>query len=138
MSKHHPEGAPRGMSDVLPSSDEARGILRTFPLLVSKLEEGMFGNECTDKMTDLVAALSDAVETNGGAPAGTMTVKFAFVLKDGAFEITASVATTAPKVKRRRTILYATPNNQLSIMHPRQTALDLREVGGGQVAAREA
>lgn len=85
---------------------------------------GATHDELSDKLRDLVAAVND---TGKG---GTLT--FAIHIKPsergGALIVTDDVKLSAPKPERSSSIFYASPENHLVRVDPRQQTLELREI----------
>ncbi|MDR3438985.1 hypothetical protein [Telmatospirillum sp.] len=102
--------------------------IRAFSTLVSQLEDGQLHADLTTQIQDLVATLQDHAHEHGGKPAGKITLTIDMKYADGVFDVQADYKITAPKTARRRTVLWATPDNNLSRANPHQQELPLRSV----------
>ncbi|WP_431860224.1 hypothetical protein [Azospirillum sp.] len=111
------------MSTVNPA-DEAR----TFPQLLATLEDGELSNDLTDQIRDIVARLHDVYANQGGTPKASLTLKIDFKLDSGVIETKADTKVALPKQVRRKTVLYATPGNNLTRQNPKQAELFPRPV----------
>ena len=116
---------------------------RTFAILLQTLEDGVLHAELTRAVPDLIGNLANVQAEAGGEPRGSLTLTLNFRLSaDGYAETTGAFTVKDPKVKPRRTLLYVTPNNNLSARNPRQPDLPfgaVRRVGDeASPAARRA
>lgn len=103
-------------------------IVRTFSAFLGEVDEGRLQADLTNEMTDLVAAMSNHAAEFGGKPKGKIVITLDLKLDGGVFEVAGEVKTTKPKTARARSIFWATPENHLSRMNPRQQQLPLRDV----------
>lgn len=98
-------------------------ILRMFTDALAVMEDGQLVHDLTETQQELVAALSNAVIDGARRAKGTLTLKLDYTLEDGMFDIQADVKSSLPKTKRSRTVLWATPDNNLCRNNPRQRNL---------------
>ena len=102
--------------------------IRSFSTLVAQLEDGALHQELTKEVIDLVANLQDHARDQGGKPKGKITLTIDLKYADGMFDVQSDFKIASPKATRRRTVLWATPDNNLSRANPRQQELPLRTV----------
>lgn len=86
---------------------------------------GLTHDEITDAMRDLVAAVTD--EQKAGKLTITITVKP--MGKGDGLEVAVAVKAAPPKETPGVSIFFATPENNLQRADPRQTAMELRDIG---------
>ena len=120
------EPQPRSMSEATPDPDENR----TFAILLQRLESGELHQQLTDDVRDIVARLQDVEAAQGGTPVGKLTLNISFKCDDGVITIVADKKSVMPKEIRRKTMMWATPNNNLTSRNPHQHELPLRSVPG--------
>lgn len=89
---------------------------------------GLTHSELTDALKELVAAVTE--ERKGGKITLTITVKP--LGKGDGLEVSCDVKLAAPVPTPGTSIWFATPDNDLSRVDPRQQAMDLREIGPAQ------
>jgi hypothetical protein len=116
---------PDGSTD---TSSDVSLEQRSFSSLLANLDCGAFEAELAEKVRDAVAAIHDAAAARGGKPKATMTIKLEFKLDSDVVEVRKDVSMSLPKVERGKSIMWATPNNNLSPRNPRQAELGLRVV----------
>jgi hypothetical protein len=109
---------------------------RSFSTLLTDLEDGALHAELSDQIKDIVAKLHDTAAEQGGKPSAILTIKMGFKLDSGVIEVAADVKATLPKRSRRKSIMYATPDNNLTRRNPRQQELPLRDVNASAGVAR--
>lgn len=114
------------MSNVNPADETSR----SFSSFIATLEDGDFSHDLTEQLRDLVARLNDVYADNGGTPKGKLTIVLDLKLDSGVIEAKGDVKVVMPKLARRKTVLYATPNNYLTRKNPKQQELPgvLRDV----------
>jgi hypothetical protein len=105
--------------------------IRSFSTLVTSLEDGALHAEITDEMKTLIADLQNHAAENGGKPKGKLVLTIDLKFADGVFDVQSDFKITAPKTTRRRTVLWSTPDNNLSRANPRQQELPLRTIDMG-------
>lgn len=110
---------------------------RTFSQVLGAIEDGVFHQEATEKLRDLIAQLHDVARDQGGKPSGSLSMDFKLTLDSGVVEVVADLKVKTPKSQRGKTIFWATPENHLTKRNPRQTEL-FRDVTPGAGAARTA
>jgi len=77
---------------------------------------------------DAVSCLHDVRRENGGKPKAKIVLILDLVLDGDSIDVTGEVKVTLPKVKKKRTVFYATPQNLLTRRNPKQGELPLRTV----------
>jgi len=97
----------------------ARPITDTLRLL----DEGAFLDRCSERMAELVCG----VEATGKAGKLVITLEVKRGTK-GAMLIRPEVTTKVPETKAEPTMLWATPEGNLTLDNPKQQKLDLRQV----------
>lgn len=108
-------------------------ILRTPGALIEALEEGALSEELSSDFREMVSTLHDVRMSDGGKPSGTITLKLKFQMDGGSIRIVAERSVSLPSAKREATMLWATPDNELSRADPKQ--LDMFR--GGSVRSVE-
>lgn len=103
-------------------------IVRSFGQFLAEAENGQLHTDLSTALQDLVAALSDAAANTGGKPRGKLTLTLDFRIDGGVVEVNAEHKITRPKQVRARSIFWATPENHLTRLNPRQRELPLRDV----------
>jgi len=101
--------------------------LKSFHMLLTRLETGALNQELTDAIHQAVREISDACLDRGGKHKSTITLKLEFAMdyKDKIVEITADVATKFPKAPRGRGgMFYCNSDGHLLRENPRQLTLD--------------
>jgi hypothetical protein len=111
---------------------------RSFTQFLGEIEDGHLQNELTQTLQEVVGDLHNAAVNTGGKSSGTLTIKLSFKVDGGVIEVTPEVATKLPKVKRGRSIFWATPENNLTRRDPRQRDLPLRDVTASSSTLRTA
>ena len=104
------------------------GALRSFTQLLAAIEDGELHRDLSVALTDIVAALADHIRDVGGKPRAKLTLTLAFATDGGVFEIAADIKVATPTRARARSIFWATPDNYLSRLNPRQQQLPFRDV----------
>ncbi|MCG8991790.1 hypothetical protein LH427_01955 [Laribacter hongkongensis] len=96
------------------------------------LGHGSFIDEASDALNKLVAAVSDT--GRGGKLTLTLSVKKA-TRGSGAMIVQDEIKLSLPKQEARETMLFATPENNLTTEDPRQQRLELKSVPASLAAA---
>lgn len=105
--------------------EDSRYEQRTLSAVLLQLENGETHSEATDMLRELMAALEEAQAQRGGKPKGKLTLEIEFKLEDGMVEATPTVKVSGPKLARRKTLFWLTPNNNLTLRNPAQRELGL-------------
>ena len=92
---------------------------RTFPQTLDALRYGTLADELTNKLQDLTAAC--ATTGRAGAITLTLTLKPG---KGGQIEVFDDVKLKLPKEERGSSLMFATPDNNLTREDPRQTSIE--------------
>lgn len=110
---------------------------RNFNTFIAQVQDGAFHAELSDKLRELIGDLSNHKASYGGKAIGTMTIKLGFTLDAGVVEIMAKAETTTPKAPTTKTIMWVTPENNLTGANPKQAKLPFRDVtvGGNEAAS---
>lgn len=114
-----------------PDPEAARSAAR----IIESLADGETHHELTEAVRDAVARLHDVRAEAGGKPKAKLVLTLDLVLDGDSIDVTGEVKATLPKVKRKRTVFYATPDNLLTRRNPRQAELPLRTVATGPADA---
>jgi len=102
------------------------GNARPFMDFLREHGRGITHEMLTDKLQELVAAVIEAEK--GGKMVFTIAIKPMGKKDTGAFEVTAGVDVKMPKVEPEMSVFYATPENNLVRLDPRQQTMELREI----------
>ena len=93
---------------------------RTFPQVLATLRFGTLSDELTNELQALVNKCQDT------GRAGVLTLKIGLKPgKGGQIEVFDEISVKSPKEDRSSTLMFATPEGNLTRQDPRQTALDL-------------
>ena len=111
--------------------------IRSFAVLMGKLDGGKFNNHASDAVDEVVKTLTTHAATHGRAT-GKMRVEITFAIEDNVLDVSATMATTLPKTKHGRSVFFTGEGGGVFITNPRQQLLPLREVGAASAAPREA
>lgn len=89
------------------------------------IRSGQFLEECADKMQEVVAAVAEH-----GKPAKlVIEITIAPASRTGsAMKVSDKITAKLPSLQTGETILFVTPDNNLSTTDPRQKSLDLKTV----------
>ena len=98
---------------------------RPFADLLREHRNGMTHDELSDALRDLVAKVSD--ENKGGKLTIVISVKP--IGKGDGLEVGFEHKLALPKETPGTAVFFATPDNALVRQDPRQTAMELREIG---------
>ncbi len=101
------------------------GSSRPFADLLREHRNGATHDELSDKLQELVAAVVE----EGKSGTLSLTISIKPMGKGDGFEVSAAVKLAAPKPTPGVSIFFASPENNLVRQDPRQTNLELREVG---------
>lgn len=96
---------------------------RMFSHFIQMLESGEFNAHLTEQLQEINAEMNNHVLNHGGATKAKLTIEIDFTLKDQIFEIVAASKTKMPKVRRKRTVAWSTPDNNFSPSNPRQMSM---------------
>lgn len=114
----------------------AEGEHRSFSTLLAALEGGATHDDLTRKVQEIVAELHNTRQGQGGKPKASIVLRLDFRLDSDVIECTSDVKSTLPKQVRDKTILYATPDNNLTQRNPRQQRLPFRDANEPDAEAR--
>ena len=92
----------------------------SFASLLNHLEDGELVSDLSKSLREVISAIEDHKANTGKAGKGDITIKLHFTADEGVIDVKSDVTTKVPKEVRRRTTLWATPNNYLSPYNPRQ------------------
>lgn len=116
-------------------SDEPKPVnqtLRAFSQFITQVEDGHLHADLSRALQDLIADMQTA---SGGHDKTAGKIKIALDLKydpkSGVFEIAGNFDVTKPKERRGHSVLWATPDNFLTPLNPRQQDLFIRDVSAG-------
>jgi len=105
---------------------------KPFTDFFKQLDFGNLEQEATDALQDIVHA---ATQT-GKAGELTIKVKLKPIGTTGQVELEADVKAKVPQPTRGKTLMFATPDNNLQRENPRQTTLDGLRTADQEAAAR--
>lgn len=111
---------------------------RSFSTLLSALEEGRVHADATNAVQEIVAELHNLRVDNGGKPKGKLVITLDFEFDGELFGVAGEVTVKLPKRARRRAMLYATEDNNLTARNPKQRELGLKTVNRDQTETRTA
>jgi hypothetical protein len=101
---------------------------RNFSQLLSAAEDGRLNSDLSQALRE---ALSQLEEVSGGRVKAKATFNLTLTLTldgGGLVEVGSDYKVKLPKMPRARTLLYATPEGNLTRRNPRQPDLPLRDV----------
>ena len=99
----------------------------TFSGMLESLEGGIFHDEASEAMRDLIGRLVQQHQDSGGQPHGKMTVTVIFKSIDGVIVAEGSFRIDSPRTKRPSTSYYATRDNTLTQENPEEPELPLKK-----------
>lgn len=103
-------------------------ILRTFAAFIAAIEDGGLHADLTGQLKALVGEICAEAADGSGNAAGALELKLNLALRDGVFEVRGESTVRRPKRKRARSVFWATPENFLTRLNPRQQDLFPRAV----------
>ena len=103
---------------------------RAFNDFLREHQNGSTHSDLSEKLQELVAAVSE----EGKVGKLTITISIKPLGKKDGLEVSVEAKTSPPKPTAGVTIFFASPENNLVRQDPRQTALELREIGPAGVA----
>lgn len=107
-----------------PATPAELAAARSFPVLVSQLEDGDVAADLDTQYRNLVTGMRDLHHKDGTEQKGKIVLTVDFKLgSDGIFLLMGKVKVDAPLPKRRRTIMHATDSNVLTRVDPRQSEM---------------
>ncbi|WP_068312819.1 hypothetical protein [Polycladidibacter hongkongensis] len=93
---------------------------RDFAQFLMHLEDGDLNADASRKMQQISQALAEHVDTHGGNPEATLTVKLKFKSKSGVVNVSATLNDTLPQPPRQGSVLW-TSQNGFTPQNPRQS-----------------
>jgi hypothetical protein len=102
----------------------------SFVKLLQEHRSGATHDDISEAIRDLVAAVSE--ERRGGKLVITLSVKP--MGKSDGLEVSVETKLTPPRPSPGMSIFFATPNNELTRVDPRQSTMELREAPPAHVA----
>lgn len=102
--------------------------LRSAATILENLSDGEVHHDFTEGVREAVARMHDVRRESGGKPRARITLQIDMTLDGDSIDVIGEVKLTLPKVKKKRTVFYATPSNLLTRRNPRQGELPLRTV----------
>jgi len=111
--------------------------MRSFAQFLQMIEEGRLHGDLSTDLEDLVAELQNHARGASSAK-GTITISLSlkYDAKSATFEIAGDFKTVKPKEPRGRSIMWATPENALTLDNPRQMKMFPRDVNESRADAR--
>jgi len=101
--------------------------LKSFHMLLTRLESGGLAEELTEKMKKCVTEISDAAFDRGGKHKASLAVKIEFSLdaKDRIIEVSADISEKYPKAPRGRGgMFFADSDGNLTRENPSQMSFE--------------
>lgn len=98
-------------------------VIRTFNDALATMEDGQLVHDLTEIQREILEAIQQASIEGSRSTKGSLTLKLDYALKDGVVEILVDIKSTLPKIQRPRSVMWLTPEHNLSRNNPRQ--LDL-------------
>ena len=114
-----------GMSDVAAQTTHE---LRSFTSTLQNLEGGELVQDLTDKQKEVIDGIVEAEASRGGKPSGELNIKIKYKLDGGVMEVRTDITTKIPKVERRKSIMWVTPEGNLTPRNPKQGDLPFRAI----------
>lgn len=111
--------------------------LRSFSQFLQMIEDGRLHGDLSTDLEDLVAELQNHAR-GGSATKGSISISLSLKYdpKSATFEIGGDFKTVKPKEPRGRSIMWATPENILTLDNPRQMKMFPRDVNESRSDAR--
>lgn len=106
--------------------------MRTFSTVLAAIDDGRFHSDLTDKLKALLGDMSNHQQEFGGKVSGIMSINVGFTLEGGLVDVVAKAEVKTPKRPNARTVMYLTPENNLSASNPKQRNLPFRDVSEPQ------
>lgn len=104
---------------------------RPFMDLLREHRQGLSHDELTEALQRLVEAVTEERKP------GTLTLRLTIRPQgDGTVLVSDDITSKPPKRTKAGSMFFVTPENNLERQDPRQTALPLHEIPGGQAEAR--
>lgn len=128
---------PERAADGMPAPFAARDT----GSLINLLEGGQFSTDVIAAMTALATGMTEIAQATGKRQKGVLTIKVNLQTDDTgeAFFVQGDFAVRAPKVERRKTLLWPDEKGHMSPSQPRQKVFfGVRDVGGGPRQIRDA
>lgn len=111
---------------------------RGFAPILQQVQDGDLHTELSVEMQRLVGELHTFANKYQRTAKGKITLSLGFdVSPNGSVHIIGDVKVAVPKRPRAATTFFRTPGNNLSVEHPLQTKLPLREVPASTERPRE-
>lgn len=93
-------------------------LIRSPDVLLGTLERGQLVQDFQTAINEVMTKL--AVLGERGKAKGSVTLKLDFTVEDSITEIKAKIDKKTPEGDRAKTVLFVTPDGQLSTDHPKQ------------------
>ncbi|MEC9346089.1 MAG: hypothetical protein VYB54_07670 [Pseudomonadota bacterium] len=99
------------------------GPIRSFSAALAALEDGDLDADLSEAQRELIAAINDVAIEQGGTAGGKLALTVTYKVEGGVMEVRAAFTTTPPKKPRSKSMLWTTPDNDLTRANPRQPSL---------------
>lgn len=106
---------------------------REFTDFLLQVNRGSLAEQLAVALRDVVAAIEDADSAGHKSPSGTITLKLNIKKDEDRMEVRPDVTVKVPKKVLQKSIFYATPDNGLTRVDPRQKEMDLKIIDGPTV-----
>lgn len=101
---------------------------RNLAAVLATLEDGRLHGDLSDASREMISTLHDVAANARGKAKGKITITLDYAVEDGVVELRADFTTKTPKLPRQKTVLFATPDNNLTRRDPKQPSLEFRDV----------
>jgi hypothetical protein len=108
-------------------------ILKTTDEILGFLEKGHLSRDFAARVKELCGELVDM-----GEGSGTVTLKLTFSAKSDMVDIKSKLSSTLPEKKRKSSTAWITPDGEISLQHPDQAPLPLRDENSPSRIRRDA
>ena len=95
-------------------------VHRFFDQVIAHLEDGDLNNDASEGLHEIIKACSNYVFAHGGKPSGSITLTLNIKLDGGVFEIKPDLKVKTPTPPRTTGHMWATPDNLLTSVNPKQ------------------
>lgn len=108
------------------------GELNSFSQFIAQVDEGGLHHDLSVEVENIVAALNDAKHAGAKSPGAKLAINLAFKLDGQVIEVVGDFKTTLPKMKREKSVFWATARNRLTRNNPKQQRLPFRDITTSQ------
>lgn len=105
------------------NGDRLPQIAGTAGNFIDMLEDGQFSADIHNEIKDVVAAMEDIAQFNGGKSKGKLVITIDLTKEDSVFKIASAFKATKPEMPRQKSVLWTTDRNEFSRFPPGQNQL---------------